>query len=554
LSKIVSSEVVRIYKGVHTWTGVIAGLALFIAFYAGAITVFEGPLSRWTAEGEPPRSIPIDRAERLIERVLAERPDAQAEFRLHLTGPERDRVYLAWQEGRKAASQWTAILDAEGTPIVAERPTKGAADLVDHVHRTAALPGGLEFGTTVMGLVSALYVIALVSGLIVWLPSAGKDLLALRLGRGVKRKWLDAHNLVGVASLPFHLAIALTAVVFGLHDSIYAGLDRIVYQGQMRPLMQASNPFAVAKPDARPAAMLPPSELIERVRTLEPGLRPLKLQYRRAGTRGASLVVWGEDRRHLVRLMGFTVMSPVSGEILDTQYLPGHQGLWSRIVSVFFALHFGTFGGEPVRWGYFVLGLAGAFLFYSGNLLWIESRRRSLARARDESGAHIAQRHDTRIMAALTVGVGLGCIGGLSLAIALGKLLHGQVTHPGPWLWLGYYALFLGSVIWALRQGAARAAAPLLLVSAMATLCIPLASLLIAQVPLSQLLVRSGDAVVAVDAVALCAALGLLWMAWLAHRRARKGATDSVWSLSEPSPLQPNSTAIHQHRESIHGQ
>ena len=30
-----------------------------------------------------------------------------------------------------------------------------------------------------------------------------------------------------------------------------------------------------------------------------------------------------------------------------------------------------------MRWVYFVFGLSGAFLFYSGNLLWVEKRRRT---------------------------------------------------------------------------------------------------------------------------------------------------------------------------------
>lgn len=34
------TDIVKTYKDVHSWVGIIAGLALFIAFYAGAITMF----------------------------------------------------------------------------------------------------------------------------------------------------------------------------------------------------------------------------------------------------------------------------------------------------------------------------------------------------------------------------------------------------------------------------------------------------------------------------------------------------------------------------------
>ena len=37
----------RRFLSVHTWMGLIAGMALFIAFYAGAITVFSHELNGW---------------------------------------------------------------------------------------------------------------------------------------------------------------------------------------------------------------------------------------------------------------------------------------------------------------------------------------------------------------------------------------------------------------------------------------------------------------------------------------------------------------------------
>jgi hypothetical protein len=40
------TDVIKTYKDVHSWVVIIAGLAQFVAFYAGAITMFEGPLNR----------------------------------------------------------------------------------------------------------------------------------------------------------------------------------------------------------------------------------------------------------------------------------------------------------------------------------------------------------------------------------------------------------------------------------------------------------------------------------------------------------------------------
>ena len=37
----------RLYQTLHTWVGLMAGWALFIAFFAGALTVFHEELHAW---------------------------------------------------------------------------------------------------------------------------------------------------------------------------------------------------------------------------------------------------------------------------------------------------------------------------------------------------------------------------------------------------------------------------------------------------------------------------------------------------------------------------
>lgn len=43
----VKADIIRTYKSLHTWVGIISGMALFIAFYAGALTIFKEPISHW---------------------------------------------------------------------------------------------------------------------------------------------------------------------------------------------------------------------------------------------------------------------------------------------------------------------------------------------------------------------------------------------------------------------------------------------------------------------------------------------------------------------------
>src|SRR3546814_6019348 len=83
----------------------------------------------------------------------------------------------------------------------------------------------------------------------------------------------------------------------------------------------------------------------------------------------------------------------------------------------------------------------------------------------------------TRILGALTTGVPLGCIAGISLTIAAAKWLPEGLADAAAWHSRIYYSVFVLAVIWSLVRGAARSGMELLWVATAATVMIPLASL-----------------------------------------------------------------------------
>lgn len=514
-------DIVRTYKDVHSWVGILSGLALFIAFYAGAITMFEGPLQRW-ASPPPALSAPpsLERTSELVARVLAEHPEARKSYQVHMvTGPENP-ARVTWSTGsrRNPGTTYYASFDEGGALEVTKQGPSGVAEFIDVLHQQVGLPLEHEIAMPIMGVVALLYAVAIVSGVICLLPSLVKDLFALRFGRNLKRMWLDVHNVLGLFSLPFHVVMALTSVIFAFHDQFYDVQDAVQRIGAAQ--------VAERGPARKPSdfdGVLPPAELVRRIEEQLPGFTLHSIRYEndpRAGPRGR---IEGSDVRYGLRGPTFGVgeVNTVTGEITKRDYLPGVQDGWFATVSSFFALHFGNFGGASVRWSYFLLGLAGAFLFYSGNLLWIESRRR-----KERASGVVEQTRATRIVSALTVGVPLGCIAGISLTIAAAKWLPEGLADAASWHSRIYYAVFVFAVLWALTRSAARAGSELLWMAAAATAVIPLSSLMtIAGVGWSH-----GGTDHLVDGVALIVAIALALIARAAGRRAVGGPRDSVWS------------------------
>jgi len=539
----VRSEIIRIYKIVHTWTGILAGMALFIAFYAGAITAFKEPLARWASPPAATSMVPLEDAQSLITRTLTAHPEAARELRVNLRPSEQVTARVEWEihdedadeHDRLSARHYVATVDEEGAVRVDEAHPSRLAELIDVLHRVVGLPVDGDLSRSIMGVIATLYALALVSGVIVLLPSLVKDFFALRVGNNLKRMWLDAHNVVGVVSLPFHLVMAVTAAVFAFHDGIYFVQDKMIHDGKRSAAFQARSAPSGGEP-RDPAAMLPPTELVARVEALSPTFEPTMLQYVQVTGPRAAVRVWGHDARSLSPRAqgGFAMVDPYSGRVVSTDYLPGRQDAPQTLLSSFFALHFGTYGGHPAKWVYFLLGLLGAWLFYSGNLLWIETRRRKASRR--GQGEIPAQRRDTSLMASATVGVCLGSICGISLTIVAAKWLHGHVADLSAWHRYLYYAMFFGAIGWAFVRGGARAAVNLLWLAAALTVAIPLTTLLAWLFPSLGMWAHTSAAPLGVDATALAGALGFACLARATSRRVYEGPTDSVWSVRRPLP------------------
>lgn len=518
----------RDYLSVHTWTGILAGTLLFIAFYAGGLSMFAPEITHW-ARAAPARAGASQDADALAAAFFAAHPKAERAT-LVLASDTNPAPLMRW--GKRGEPPRQVELDAQGQLRPVAAPAGEAGHFVDYLHRKGGLPVALDTSEPVIGIVSLLYALALVSGVVVLLPSLVKDLLVVRFGRNVKRLWLDLHNLLGVASLPFHVVMALSAAVFCLHDWIYDAQGALIYPQGLRPVVARTEvprpPVALER-----AAWRTPTQLAQDAARAVPGFAATALDYRGLGTPKASVFMAGTDDAHFKRRPreGFAVLDPATGALVQDGMAPGQGSGMARAVVSFFALHFGSYGGEPVRVLYAVLGVMGALLFYTGNVLWIESRTKRL---RQPPGAVEQPRH-VRWIAALNVGACLGCVAGLSVALVAARWLGATALAPDTVLHGAYYAVFAACLGYAFARGAQRAAVGLLAFAALATALIPLTSaalpLLAALAPWAEVLDKPYTRGLAyVDGLSAAGAALLAWMAWRTARRAAAPAGQAGFS------------------------
>ncbi len=504
----------RRFLSLHTWMGLLAGMALFIAFYAGAITVFSHEIGDWNRSGAAAvaPAHPVARTQALLDDLLQEHPQAAKSVYMVLPGDHGPQPSAYWFEAGTGESR--RFMFDRGDTLHEDNFGHSFIEYVYDLHFTAGLPQ--PFGTYLFGIVSVLYGLALVSGVVIYAPTLVKNLFALRLGRNLKRLWQDSHNAIGMLSLPFHVIFAWSGAVLALGLMLLLPFQYLVYNGKLMQLLETDfygAPQVAAAHVAKPT--LPLETLLERGQAALPALEIEGISLVNIGDANARATLYGVVEQRRLNRLGSVTLDAATGKVIST-VAPKTMTPGMAFMRGLYALHFGDFGHIAVKWLYFVLGLAGAFLFYSGNLLWIESRRKR---------RQAEQPLRTRIMAALTLGVCLGCVAGVSAVFIAGALAPGAAAAPV------YLTVFFASVLWACLRQPARAGHELLWLCALLTAAVPVAGW-----------IGSGENLFAaawhghwhrffVDAVALLLAL-LYWrMAVATLRRGRAGEPNSVWAL-----------------------
>jgi hypothetical protein len=165
------------------------------------------------------------------------------------------------------------------------------------------------------------------------------------------------------------------------------------------PLFQQASALVKAREASGESVQRPPlAQLRAMALEEQPTMRPLYLRLVHAGDAHGSIELRGPVPGYLAGES--RIAFDASGDRVVARAVPGDRPAADLATRVVGALHFGTFGGALVQGVYLLLGLAGAFLFYSGNLLWLESRRKR---------RQALQPRHHRLLAQLTVGACLGC-------------------------------------------------------------------------------------------------------------------------------------------------
>lgn len=363
----------------HTWSGLLPGWLLFFIFLTGTAGYFDTEIDRWMQPERPlaGKAVPTADAVAMALRRLEQRaPQAADWYILPPNGRENPQLRILWRDypkpGAVRARRGSEHIDVETGQPVTWRQTGGGQLLYRMHHQLHYLPG--TTARWIVGVATMFMLVALVTGVITH-RRIFRNFFVFRPGTG-QTAWLDAHNVLGVFALPFHVMITYTGLVFIMY--LY-----------MAPIVAAS--YGTAEEARRPFndAMFSESYDAGRPRSgiaaALPDLRPLLAEAERHGGEGhvRSLRLFhpGDRNVRIVIAAGEQVVSRGYGELHFTiddgvrLAFDDRRSTPKLVLDTLLSVHEGLFAGPALRWLFFLSGLMGTAMIGGGLVLWTIKRR-----------------------------------------------------------------------------------------------------------------------------------------------------------------------------------
>ena len=349
---------VRTVLSGHSGLGLVAAALIYIVCLSGTAAVFLNELKLWEEPATPTMTHATPPAvQAFAEAITKAHPKAGFVY-LGLPAPDYPRLHAY-------VGEQVFVGDAQGR-IVGEASAPWA-HFLEHLHIYLHLPETV--GLVVVGLIGAALTGLIVSGFLAH-PKIFRDAFAFRWAGAKRLSQADLHNRLSVWGAPFHLVVAWTGAYIGLASLLLFAVAGVTTQGD---IAKVSAPIYGVVPKADPT----PAPFPDLVKTLawfdgKPQLEPTLLSLTNLGTKGQLVEVNAVLPKRVIYAERYTF--DAQGRMTGKLGL-SDDGLGKQIFASSYPLHFGSFGGLPVKIAYGLLGAALCVVTSSGVTIWLTRRR-----------------------------------------------------------------------------------------------------------------------------------------------------------------------------------
>lgn len=361
-----TARAIRNWYLVHKWTSLACTAFLLMLCITGLPLIFHHEIDELT------RAPAMEQAaggraslDRVVANATARHP---GQVPMYLSyDPDKPVIYASVAPSVTAPEDQVTFLlyDARsGAKIDAPPIDEGVmAFLLDlHAHLLLGIPGQLFLAA-----IGVVFLVALGSGVVVYAPFMRKLAFGtVRKDRTRRVKWLDTHNMVGIVTLGWVAVVGVTGFVITMTLPI-----TMVWQ--MDELAEVSKSYDGAAPPHRLASI---DAAVSTAQAAVPNGRLSFVAFPGTAfsTKHHYMIAFAGDTPVSERLIHPAFVDAATGQLSEVREMPWY--VKTLFLSV--PLHFGDYGGMPLKIVWALLDIAAIVVLGSGLYLWLGKRRASL--------------------------------------------------------------------------------------------------------------------------------------------------------------------------------
>lgn len=377
-----SAQRLRRWQWVHRWSSLVCTVFLLVLCLTGLPLVFRDEIADWaspSAGATPPTEAPGNAPMADLDTMVDAARGPAGLFPGHTVRwisleDDRPEVWIALAPSYLADRKLNRVLkfDAHTGRVLpaASQTTPGKPTLLGvllrlHKDLLLGLPGELFLGAMAL-----LVLLATVSGAVLYSPymrSLGFG--TVRRQRGTRIRWLDMHDLLGISTLAWVLVVGATGAMNEVADPLYDRWREAALADALRPYQGRQMPTQLASTQAA----------VNAVSQALPGMRIRSVRYPDSEL--------GSPHHYLVWAIGQT---PMTSRLFTPTLVDARTGALVRLapppwyltaLQLSRPLHFGDYGGLPLKIIWALLDGVAIIVLGSGLYLWLARRRQQGRRA-----------------------------------------------------------------------------------------------------------------------------------------------------------------------------
>jgi len=237
---------------------------------------------------------------------------------------------------------------------------------------------GAPFGYLLAGVVSFIFLFALITGLMLHWDKMVSNFFTFRPWAKWKTLWTDLHTAIGVIGFPFQLIFAVTGVVLIANTFLLTPYTKYLYKGNNDALYQDLEYNDTTKYTYSYQPM-------QTSFSLNGFLAKVENKWQHSRISSIQIKNFGDANMHVILTAkpqadeSFSGTGKIVYRVRDQKILKEispvrNSSYVDKVRSLIYHLHFGDFGGKPLRVIFFVLGIMGCLIIISGILIWLVAR------------------------------------------------------------------------------------------------------------------------------------------------------------------------------------